>query len=302
MFEGRVTEDEPDYIRLASPEAGGEIYVGHGVSCTLNQTLWFARPAGEAPADPRAAGRGAATCFQAVVEEVAYMGNLSIYRLRLETGKVLQATKANLAALRRRRDLLGREGLGDLGRHRGRGADAMSAADRAGAAAALDGGGCCAGSGSTAAALVDRGAAALAAGLLPDPVPRRRQDQPQRGGDRACRPTCRCSSGTTSGALRHAELRQLRLPVRRPALPQRLPVVAQDRLRLGGDRAPRRLSDGLLHRAQPRAAALDPADAGDPAVLDLVPAARLRLAGVPALERGDQQLPDLDRDHRHSRW
>ena len=41
MFEGRVTEDEPEYIRLAVPELDGEIHVGHGVSCTLNQTLWY---------------------------------------------------------------------------------------------------------------------------------------------------------------------------------------------------------------------------------------------------------------------
>ena len=32
-----------------------------------------------------------------MVEEVAYLGNLSIYRMRLETGKVLQATKVNLS-------------------------------------------------------------------------------------------------------------------------------------------------------------------------------------------------------------
>ena len=32
-----------------------------------------------------------------MVEEVAYLGNLSIYRLRLASGKVLQATKANLS-------------------------------------------------------------------------------------------------------------------------------------------------------------------------------------------------------------
>jgi len=34
---------------------------------------------------------------KAVVDEVAYLGNLSIYRLRLDSGKVLQATKANLS-------------------------------------------------------------------------------------------------------------------------------------------------------------------------------------------------------------
>ena len=90
-----MTEDEPDYIRLASPEAGGEIYVGHGVSCVLNQTLWFAvRPEKLRMTRERPE---AANAFKAVVDEVAYLGNLSIYRLRLETGKVLQATKANLS-------------------------------------------------------------------------------------------------------------------------------------------------------------------------------------------------------------
>jgi putrescine transport system ATP-binding protein len=95
MFEGRVTEDEPDYIRIGSPELGGEIHVGHGVSCTLNQKLWFAirpeklRLTRERPGQPH-------NVFPVLVEEVAYMGNLSIYRLRLDSGKVLKATKANL--------------------------------------------------------------------------------------------------------------------------------------------------------------------------------------------------------------
>jgi putrescine transport system ATP-binding protein len=99
LFEGRVTEDEPEHIRLAAPELGGEIYVGHGVSCVscvLNQTLWYAirpeklRLSRERPDKPRNA-------VLAVVDEVAYLGNLSIYRLRLPTGKVLQATRANLS-------------------------------------------------------------------------------------------------------------------------------------------------------------------------------------------------------------
>ena len=125
MFEGRVTEDEPDYIRLASPELGGEIHVGHGVSCTLNQTLWFAirpeklRIARERPAQPH-------NVWQAMVEEVAYMGNLSIYRLRLASGKVCPGDQGQPRPLRRRRDQLGRDGLGLLGRHRGRGAGAMT--------------------------------------------------------------------------------------------------------------------------------------------------------------------------------
>ena len=82
--------------KRSTATVGGEIHVGHGVSCTLNQTLWFAirpeklRLSRERPAELHNA-------WQAMVEDVAYMGNLSIYRLRLESGKVVQATKANLA-------------------------------------------------------------------------------------------------------------------------------------------------------------------------------------------------------------
>ncbi len=96
LFEGRVTEDEPDFIRMMSPAAGGEIHVGHGVSCVLDQTLWFAiRP--EKLRVTRERPEGAHNVFPAVVEEVAYLGNLSIYRMRLESGKVVQATRANLS-------------------------------------------------------------------------------------------------------------------------------------------------------------------------------------------------------------
>jgi putrescine transport system ATP-binding protein len=95
MFEGRVSEDEPDYISITSPEAGGEIFVGHGVSCVLNQQVWFAiRPEKLRVSRERPEARNV---LKAVVEDVAYFGNLSVYRLRLETGKVVQATKVNLS-------------------------------------------------------------------------------------------------------------------------------------------------------------------------------------------------------------
>ncbi len=96
IFEGRVSEDEPEYIKIDSPEAGGEIHVGHGVTCTLNQKLWYAlRP--EKARLSRERPEGVHNVLRASVEEVAYMGNLSIYRLKLPTGKVVRATQANVA-------------------------------------------------------------------------------------------------------------------------------------------------------------------------------------------------------------
>lgn len=95
MFEGRVVEDEPEHIRIDAPEAGGSIFVGHGVTCTLNQKLWYAvRPEKLRLSRDRPEGENV---FPVVVEEVAYLGNLSIYRLRMRTGKILRASVANVA-------------------------------------------------------------------------------------------------------------------------------------------------------------------------------------------------------------
>jgi putrescine transport system ATP-binding protein len=95
LFDGRVTEDEPDYVKIAAPDLGGEIHVGHGVSCSPEQELTFAiRP--EKLRISRARPEGVANAFPAMVEDVAYLGNLSIYRLRLPSGRALNATQANL--------------------------------------------------------------------------------------------------------------------------------------------------------------------------------------------------------------
>lgn len=96
LFEGRVSEDEPDYIRIQTPELDRAIYVGHGVSCTIDQKLWYAlRP--EKVRLSRERPEQAENAFRATVDEVAYMGNLSIYRLKTAGGKLIRATKANLS-------------------------------------------------------------------------------------------------------------------------------------------------------------------------------------------------------------
>jgi putrescine transport system ATP-binding protein len=95
LFEGRIVEDEPEYVRIATPEVGGTIHVGHGVSCTMDQKVWYAvRP--EKLRVGRDKPEGETNAFRATVEEVAYMGNLSVMRLRLDSGKVLRATRANI--------------------------------------------------------------------------------------------------------------------------------------------------------------------------------------------------------------
>lgn len=96
LFEGRVAEDEPDYIRIEVPALGGQIHVGHGVSCTPDQQVWFAiRP--EKVKLTHARPDQPDNAFPGVVDDVAYMGNLSIFRVKLDTGPLVKVTRANLS-------------------------------------------------------------------------------------------------------------------------------------------------------------------------------------------------------------
>ena len=76
-------------------------------------------------------------------------------------------------------------------------------------------------------------------------------------------------------------------------------------IKIAGDldhpRAARRLSDRLFHRPLARPLAQHPADADHPAVLELVPAARLRLDRLPQEQRRHQQFPRARSACRRSR-
>jgi putrescine transport system ATP-binding protein len=99
LFEGEVIEDESDHVRLRSEALGGEIFVHHGMSCQLGQTVWLAvrpeklRLTREAPTAGLGPELGGAA--EGVVEDVAYMGGLTHYRIVLDTGFRVRVTVAN---------------------------------------------------------------------------------------------------------------------------------------------------------------------------------------------------------------
>lgn len=96
MFEGRLIEDEPSYVRIESDDLDAPIYVDHGVSSAPGATVWAAiRPekitiTREQPADGD-------NWSSATVQDIAYMGDVSIYLLRLPSGKVVRVTQPNIS-------------------------------------------------------------------------------------------------------------------------------------------------------------------------------------------------------------
>ena len=104
MFAGRIVDEDSDYVRIASEEAGCTIFIDHGVAAPPNADLWVAlRPekiniTREPPSDPRE------NCVQGVIDGIAYMGDMSVFNVRLATGRMVKVTRPNL--IRRADDTL----------------------------------------------------------------------------------------------------------------------------------------------------------------------------------------------------
>ncbi len=94
IFEGFVTEDEADHVLVSSEEAGCDLYVSHSASAPVGAQVAVAiRPEKVMiTTEPR---RGNRNTTKGIVSEVAYLGDVSIYHVLLESGKKALATVTN---------------------------------------------------------------------------------------------------------------------------------------------------------------------------------------------------------------
>ena len=94
IFEGKLIEDEPEHVRIASDELGATIYVSHGISAPPEAIVWAAiRP--EKIFMSTAPPEGTDNVVRGAVQDIAYLGDLSIYLVKLATGKVVRVTQPN---------------------------------------------------------------------------------------------------------------------------------------------------------------------------------------------------------------
>ena len=103
LFDGRITEDEPDHVVLATPD--GEHYVSHGITGNLGMDvsvavrpekigIQIAPPALEERASPAEHGYN---CAQGVIVAMAYFGNETSYHVRLDSGTLVKVSRTNAA-------------------------------------------------------------------------------------------------------------------------------------------------------------------------------------------------------------
>lgn len=99
IFEGTLAEDGSDFMIINCPELSHPIRVDHGASMSEGVALTVAlRPEKihfltEIPADHTNYEKG-------VVVNIAYMGDISIYHVRLQSGKMVIATMPNVSRFR----------------------------------------------------------------------------------------------------------------------------------------------------------------------------------------------------------
>ncbi|MGK5025629.1 ABC transporter ATP-binding protein [Janthinobacterium sp. RB2R34] len=103
LFDGRITQDEPDHVVVDTPE--GRHYVAHGITGNLGMDVSVAvRPEKigiqlDAPSleERASAAEHGYNCAQGVIVAMAYFGNETSYHVRLDSGKVVKVSRTNAA-------------------------------------------------------------------------------------------------------------------------------------------------------------------------------------------------------------
>ena len=101
MFEGQVSDEGADSLRIECTELGCTVRAERTVSCTRGATVWTAiRPEKiNLSRQPPAASAPPGTAENAVrgtVREIAYMGDMSIYLVQIDSGRMMRVTLPNV--------------------------------------------------------------------------------------------------------------------------------------------------------------------------------------------------------------
>ncbi|ACJ30818.1 Polyamine ABC transporter, ATP-binding protein [Shewanella piezotolerans WP3] len=95
LFEGQIIQDQADHLMIASEGLSQNIFIDHGVSTSVeDKTVWVAvRP--EKTRITREQPQGEYNWSSGVVEDIAYLGGISVYYIRLPNKQLIQTIMTN---------------------------------------------------------------------------------------------------------------------------------------------------------------------------------------------------------------
>ena len=108
LLEGRVTAPDAGGLTIRCEPFGCTVHTAQRVECAAGDTVWAAiRPEkiALAVAGSPAEAESRHNSLRGKVREVAYMGNVSVCLVEIDSGKVLRVTLPNQSGLAAQRDL-----------------------------------------------------------------------------------------------------------------------------------------------------------------------------------------------------
>lgn len=93
IFEGRVTEDGADHVRVETEFC--EVFIDHGHSVKVGSKIWVALRPEKIRLEKTDEVVEGSNQTSAVIDDVGYLGETSIYKVRLPNGEVFDVTQPN---------------------------------------------------------------------------------------------------------------------------------------------------------------------------------------------------------------
>ena len=93
IFEGRVSEDGADHVIVSTNV--GEVYVNHGQSIAKNKKIWVGLRPEKIHLSITPPPKIGPNQIMGQVEDIGYLGETSIYKVRLKNGQIVDVTAPN---------------------------------------------------------------------------------------------------------------------------------------------------------------------------------------------------------------
>ena len=96
MFEGRVAENGPDFVIVNTPDSNVSFYIDHSTAVREKTAVWVAlRPEKILVSATQPEQMPKHNSVEGVVDDIGYLGNFSIYKIRLDDGRIVEITHPN---------------------------------------------------------------------------------------------------------------------------------------------------------------------------------------------------------------
>ena len=99
VFEGRVVEAGKDHVRVHSEDGGCDIFADRGIDAVAGQEVYAAIRPEKIEIAKAPPPTTEVNCITGLVYDIGYLGSLSVYHVRLASGRTVKVTAANRSRL-----------------------------------------------------------------------------------------------------------------------------------------------------------------------------------------------------------